>query len=69
MIRVLLRYPDGRHVVGDEQLLAQWAPAAGVLAWVDIDRHDEQAARAAAQRHIQGALKARLTVQRQSPTR
>jgi DNA-binding GntR family transcriptional regulator len=34
-----------------------------------IARHDEQAARAAAQRHIQGALKARLTVQRQTPTR
>jgi DNA-binding GntR family transcriptional regulator len=34
-----------------------------------IARHDEQAARAAAQRHIQGALKARLTVQRQSPAR
>lgn len=34
-----------------------------------IARHDEQAARAAAQKHIQGALKARLTVQRQSPAR
>lgn len=45
MIRVLLRYPDGRHAFGDEQLLAQWDPAAGVLAWVDIDRHEEQAAR------------------------
>lgn len=34
-----------------------------------IARHDEQAARAAAQKHIQGALKARLTVQRQSSAR
>lgn len=34
-----------------------------------IARHDEQAARAAAQRHIQGALKARLAVQRQNPAR
>ena len=31
MIRVLLRYPDGRHAAGDEQLLAQWDPAAGAV--------------------------------------
>jgi DNA-binding GntR family transcriptional regulator len=34
-----------------------------------IARHDEQAARVAAQQHIQGALKARLAVQRQGSAR
>jgi GntR family transcriptional repressor for pyruvate dehydrogenase complex len=34
-----------------------------------IARHDEQAARVAAQKHIQGALKARLAVQRQGSAR
>ena len=45
MIRVLLRNPDGSHESGDESLLGRWDPASGVLAWVDIDRHDDQAAR------------------------
>jgi hypothetical protein len=34
-----------------------------------IARRDEVAARAAAQQHIQGALKARLALQRQAPSR
>ena len=45
MIRVLLRHPDGSHSAGDERLLEGWHPASGTLAWVDIDRHDEQPAR------------------------
>jgi magnesium transporter len=46
MIRVLLRHPDGSHEFGDETILSRWDPAAGVLAWVDIDRHDDASARA-----------------------
>ncbi len=45
MIRVVLRDPEGRHESGDERLLDRWDPTAGVLAWVDIDRHDEQTSR------------------------
>ena len=46
MIRVLLHHPDGRHETGDERLLDGWDPAGGARAWVDIDRHDDEAARA-----------------------